>query len=896
MFAGYQSSQQSNIVNNNINSSVSNSTAISDKLITNQEAGVSALNELKQSSPGGKLTLKNCKIGQDIDVSQNITQDITAISKSDISYDTNLSTNVTNDLKNDLNQESPGFAGGFLSAQINNQLNKVSNDVNNTIRNNIFIKRNKFISSIENVEGHNLINYDEVDCEDGEIYQNQNINQDLSQKAMLSDDDKVVTKNVIAVTLQNTLSNTASQGPSWAGLIAGIFFLLVTGYISSKQNGDSSLKKIFFIWLTLYILFALLVWIYILIMDHDTLPFVGVVTEYQKPWFGEYCSDEDFKNRVGDNIDKCIEQTNHREYWEHNWKKHSIRKNMNMNDISGTPISSSFTKDKSGKECEKGSNGLECREDNGETAEDDYIAEMRLRTSVECSNIYDSNDNEFTTTLEDDDFYYHHDFYSNIEEDNKWARDKSVTVDPVKLRNNQVHNDESIEILQPGTGYLTGGPYITTCRNRNGDYCCKEGKTCTDGDGSNLKVYVNSLSSCSTDPDYLNSNTMRDISDGESYGFACYKSKEPGGITGLWNSSLALKDDGNPELCPSNTLSSITKTLGYCSDAGGTTCMAADKCSINYLTHLNNRDKSQSLASSSHVNNNGYTADGRLNLQNLVCPPKTGGEEGGCILEVNGVNKIIIDNADDDDVINNHEFHPDNIYTIDSDPPEGLGVKKPIYHEPGFKVAWSNDIEHPPQGLGHKYSIWATSALIKTTNEETQNENWKVDTFNGGDERSESVCQILADGTYIINKDRKWEYDDKRDMGNICESKFKLNPILVKEYNKETKEKSFRKSSGGNIQLGCDVKSLSDSSSGAKCYCKSGENVSKTLNSDGWLYGIVLYPLGLSVIVSVLAFLFISFRFNKVAENLMDKKPRPEALPQPGDYFGDNVRELAPAS
>jgi hypothetical protein len=862
MFAGYQSSQQSNIVNNNINSSVSNSTAIASELNTNQEAGVRALNELKQSSPGGKLTVKNCKIGQDIDVSQNITQDITAISKSDISYDTNLSTNVTNDLKNDLNQEAPGFAGGFLSAQINNQLNKVSNDVNNTIRNNIFIKRNEFISSIENVEGHNLINYDEVDCEDGEIYQNQNINQDLSQKAMLSADDKVVTKNVIAVTLQNTLSNTASQGPSLFGTIVGVLFMFVMlakAYYTT-ENSKSTLEKVLFIWFASYIFFAVIMWCIMLFVS-DTLPGTSmVVTKFEEPWFGSYCTDGDFNERVGDHIDKCLEKATDREHWEYNWKEHSIRKNMNMPDISGTPISSSFTKDKSGKECEKGSNGLECRED----AEDDYIAEMRLRTSVECSNIYDSDDNKFTTTLEDDDFYYHHDFYSNIEEDNKWVRDKSVTVDPVKLRNNQVHNDESIEILQPGTGYLTGGPYITTCRNINGEYCCKEGKTCTDGDGSNLKVYVNSLSSCSTDPDYLNSNTIPDISDDKSYGFACYKSKEPGGITGLWNSSLALNDDGNPESCPSSTLSSITKTLGYCSKAGGTTCMSADKCSINYLTNLNNKDKSQSLTPSSHVNNNGYTADGGLNLQNLGCPQKTGGEEGGCILEVNGVNKIIIDNADDDDVKNNHKFHPDNIYTIDSNPPEGLGVKKPIYHEPRFKVAWSNDIEHPPQGLGHSYSIWATSALIKTTNEETQNENWKVDTFNGEDASSESVCQIISDGTNIINKNRKWEYDDKRDMGNICESKFKLNPILVKEYNKETKEKTFR-TSGGHIQLGCGAKSLSNSSSEAKCYCKNGANITKTLNSNGWLYGIGLIPFGLSFIIAVSA-AFIGF--NKVGKDV----------------------------
>ena len=431
MFAGYQSSQQGNIVNNNVNSSVLNSTAITNNLDVTQEANIEAVNSFHAKN---MVLKKGCDFRQIIRETQISDQDITAISKSDISYDTNLSTNITNDLKNDLTQEAPGFAGGFLSAQINNQLNEVSNDVNNSIRNDVFIKRNNFISSIANAGGENSIILDgDLTCEGAKLYQSQDIQQDLSQQAILSSDDKVVTKNVISVTLQNTLSNTASQGPSLFGTIVGVLFMFVMlakAYYTNEFS-KSKLEKVFFIWFASYIFFAVIMWC-IMLFASDTLPGTSiVVTKFEEPWFGfgSYCTDEDFNERVGDHIDKCLEKATDREHWEYKWKGGSIRKYMNMPDISGTPISSSFTKDKKGDECEKGSDGENCRED----AEDDYIAEMRLRTSVECSNIYDSNNNEFTTTLEDDDFYYHHDFYSNIGGDDTWAGDKSIKVKPVKL-------------------------------------------------------------------------------------------------------------------------------------------------------------------------------------------------------------------------------------------------------------------------------------------------------------------------------------------------------------------------------------------------------------------------------------------------------------------------------
>ena len=863
MFGGYQSSNQSNIVNNNINSSVSNSTAIQSMLNVDQDASVNATNVFE----GDQLRLRNkCSIGQNIDVDQEVEQDITAISKSDISYDTNLSTNITNDLKNDLTQKTPGFAGGFLSAQINNQLNKVSNSVNNNIRNNIFINRNQFISSLAKQNDKNIIKYNEVDCEDSEIYQNQNIQQKLSQEAVVSSDDTVSMTNVIAVTLTNTLSNTASQGPSLFGTIVGVLFMFVMlakAYYTT-ENSKSTLEKVFFIWFASYIFFAVIMWC-IMLFASDTLPFVGVVTKFEEPWFGSYCSDADFKDHAPD-IDECLKQATNRKHWEHNWKEDSIRKHMNMSDISGTPISSSFTKDKQGIVCEKGSDGEKCREN----AEDDYIAEMRLRTSVECSNIYDSNTNEFATTLEDNDFHYHHDFYSNIGPGGKWTVDESVKVKPVKIRNNQVQNDESIEILQPGTGYFTGGPYITKCVNKNGGACCKPGQTCRDGDDSNLTVYVNSLSSCSTNLAYLSEGIMSSQTNADDkYGLGCYKSIMPSESLSLpWQGALFLDGEDNPEQCPTSTMSSIAATVGYCMDTGGQTCMSADKCSVNYLKALNDND--HSARQGDHL---------REQEPLTICPPKNVGEEGGCILEINGVNKIVIENASEPGVKEKHMFHPDNIYTIDSNPP--AGYKKPLYRntDKGFNVLWSNDIKKPPTdsggtGITAENSIWATSSLIKTKNEEGHNSDWTIDKFIDGKQKKDSICQEMNAGSVIINGHRIWSFDDNRGMGNICESKFKLNPILVKQYDKETNEKTFRTSPvgdsispGGYIELGCEEKLISESSSGEKCYCKSGANITKTLNSNGWLYGIGLIPFGLSFIIAVFATLFIR-RFNKVGKDV----------------------------
>ena len=78
MFAGYQSSQQSNIVNNNINSSVSNSTAITSELDVDQQVSSSAVNAARGKNFIGS---GNCSVEQNIDVTQKVSQDISAISK-----------------------------------------------------------------------------------------------------------------------------------------------------------------------------------------------------------------------------------------------------------------------------------------------------------------------------------------------------------------------------------------------------------------------------------------------------------------------------------------------------------------------------------------------------------------------------------------------------------------------------------------------------------------------------------------------------------------------------------------------------------------------------------------------------------------------------------------------
>ena len=835
MFGGFQSSNQDNIVNNNISSSVSNSTGISSTLVVDQAASVSAYN----SAQGDTLRLHGCHWVQDIDVTQNVSQDITSISKSDTSYDNNLSTDITNDLQNDLTQETPGFAGGFFSAQVNNQLNKVSNDVRNNIRNSVSIDRQNFISSLAKTDGQNTLDYKTVDCTDSDISQSVHLDQDLTQNALVKANDKITMKNIIVNTLHNTLKNTASQGPSLLGAIAFIVFC-ITGVIGKES--DSNGVKIFSVWFGSYIFSAIIMGIIMYI--NESLPIAGPVIEYTTSWFpgSKYCEDEDFEDR-GVDPDKCAKNETDRMNWKFTWKDDSIRKHMDIEDIfshsPGGKLSDTFTQNNEGSPCPNGSDGDNCR-----SASEDIVAEKMLRSSIECSNIYDKDTNTFSVSLDDNDFHYHHDFYAHIGDDNKWTEDENIKVNHVTIRHDEKksHPDESVYILQPGTGYLTGGPYITRCRNKDGTKCCKPGKTCEDGDDSNLQVNLSSGNSCATDPDFLAAGVTREEGSAENYGLDCYQSMgEVGASAQPLSGSLKFNQENNPISCSTETTwSEITKFVGYCADTPSSPCMSADKCSVNYITYLNKQDVANDKNQDKNTNSEIDLAD----ISNFCTPAPSSPPDStthGCVYEVNGVDKIVINNSDTSGVKEKHQFHSDNIYTIESNPSDPQ-YRKPVYHENEFEVQWSNLISSPPEvAIPAESGKWATSALIKTTNNLFRTDSWSHDPFTGGAASPESICRGDPNPGTISGK-RRWE-----GMENICESKFKLNPILSKKWDDQEKEKKFNTSSGGNIQLGCELTEATQTID-RQCYCTSGVNLTKSFNSTGWWVGLFAIPLLISFI------------------------------------------------
>jgi len=845
MFGGFQSSRQDNIVNNNISSSVSNSTGISSTLVVDQAASLAAYN----NAHGDTLTLNHCRLSQDIDATQDISQDITSISKSDTSYDNNLSTDITNDLHNDLTQSAPGFAGGFFSAQVNNQLNKVSNDVRNNIRNSVSIDRQNFISSLGKSEGKNTLDYKTVDCTDSDISQSVHLGQDLTQKALIKANDKITMKNIIVNTLHNTLANTASQGPSLLGAIIAGLALCVTaaaGYYTESEN-----VTIFLCWLASF-LFSFVILLIVMYFSDSLGPVV--VTKYETPWVGKYCGDEDFADR-GVDPDKCAENETDRRNWEFTWKEDSIRKHMEIDDIfsrsPGKKLSDTFTQNKEGSPCPNGSDGENCR-----PASEDIVAEKMLRSSVQCSNIYNQDTNNFSVSLDDSDFHYHHDFYAYIGDDNKWTEDNNIKVNHVAIRHDAKRSwsDESVNILQPGTGYLTGGPYITRCRNKEGKKCCKPGKTCEDEDDSNLQVYLSSGGSCATNPSFLSAGITRQQNAAPNYGLDCYQSVGKG-IPEMLTGSLKLDTAHNPTPCgDTSTWSEITSFVGYCADsADSSPCMSADKCSVNYITHLNNDDIAKET--SPGINS-------ALNINNIsqFCTPAPGAEPThGCVYEVKGVDKIVLKNSASPGVKEKHQFHSDNIYTIESNPKD-TQYSKALYHDSAFEVQWSNLISSAPKvDIPAESGKWATSSLIKTTNYLGHSPSWSDDPFAGGNARSDSICR--SDPNTDVISDRKWD-----GMENICESKFKLNPILSKEWDDQEKEKKFSTSPGGNIQLGCELTEATQTID-RQCYCTEGAVLWKTFNSTGWTL-LLLIPSVISLFALGLALYY--YKVHKKNSDLGD--------------------------
>ena len=852
MLASWQSSQQQNIVKNNVDSAINNSVAnLSSNTINFDSYNVSS----SMITAGQDVTIKNCTVTGNANINNNMTADIRSISKTDTQFDNTIGVNISNDLKNDTKQETPGLGGGFLSAQINNQLNEVSNDVSNKISNNVYIDRSNTINSLSTnmaesgvAAGRNFL------CEDSALDFSSNIGENTTMGIFADTNDKLKITNSVQVALDNKLSNKVEQGGSIGmAIIMCIFAFIVIAKTASSRSGEGSTTTIIlwiagFIWIT----WVGIIWGTEWILTDDEkyefrkkTVFLGLVDD-------SLCESGDLKFDENSNIseDDCIKFYKDIHFWDKTWSGETIRNHVKIEDGYGETIDYKNLKRNiySPTPCPPDFSGPseECR-----SKDEDFKYEILLDRAFSCVD----PDVDITQDM----LSYHHELYSSggqLDNINTKIRHLSGSSQPI---------DMSIDMIQPGTGYLTGGPYKTSCKiKKDGEEkpCCKVDKPgCID-----IQVNLKSVDSCSSS-EVAKRQTFNSSETVDGYG--CYhKSDEK--VT--WGESKSLSEylfgdilwsrDGATRCTYAGALNSVTGWveggLGVCADTdeGDTkvSCVKGDKCFINYKTRQQTEDASTDT-----------TSDVKPNIETIKanCPSKlleTSLENTGCIYEVGGVEQIKIMNASAAER-SGHVIHPDNIYTIDS--VGGAGVKKALWadEESEFDVRYlKTKLENPPIFEGTPPppidGIWATSELLITTNSDNFSENY---VSNKND-----VFKICKKETNSILNNRKWP-----GMENICEPKFKLMPLLSRT--SASPGSVITDSASMSVTLGCSNPTETQKMDKLKqCQCRDGSklNLEYSYTSTYWAY--IFAPLIIIALFGAILALLFTRRFNKVATNITD--------------------------
>ena len=834
MLASWQSSKQDNIVKNNVDSAINNSVAnLSSNTINFDSFNVSS----SMITSGRDTTIKNCNITGNANIDTNMTADIRSISKTDTQFDNTIGVNISNDLKNDTKQETPGMGGGFLSAQINNQLNEVSNEVSNKISNSVYIDRNNKINSLsENMAESGADAGRDFLCEDSSLDFSSNIGESTTMSIFADTDDKLKITNSVQVALDNKLSNKVEQGGSIGmAIIMCIFLVIVMGKTaSSSGSGGKSTTIIlwiaFIVWITWVGIIANTEWI---LTDDEKYEF-RKKTFLNLGYGGSVCGDSELALDENSKIseDECIQFYKDIHFWDKTWSDKTIRNKIKIEDGYGETIDyKNLKKDiYSPTPCPPDFNGPleDCR-----TKEEDFKCEILLDRAFHC---VDPNVEHITQDM----LSYHHELYSSggaLDSINTKIRHLSGSSQPI---------DMSIDLIQPGTGYLTGGPYKTSCKrviNEETKSCCKEDNPgCID-----IQVNLKSVDSCSSS-EVAKQQGFDDDENVDGYG--CYK-KSDEKVT--WGESKSLSEylfgdilwtrSGATQCTYRGVVDSFTGWLegglGVCADteeADGTkvSCVKGDKCFINYKTWQQTEDASTD-----------QTLDVKPNIETIKakCPSKFlegSTQNSGCIYEVGGVEQIKIMNASAAED-SGHVIHPDNIYTIDS--AGGAGGKKALWadEQTGFDVRYlKTKLENPPIFEGTPPppidGIWATSELLITTNSDNFSENYvsnKNDVFE--------ICK--KEKNSILNN-RAWP-----GMENICEPKFKLMPLL--SHTSESPDSVITDSASMSVTLGCSNPTLTEKMDKLKqCKCKGGSemDLEYSYTSTYWAY----------IIVSLIIILFIA--------------------------------------
>jgi hypothetical protein len=828
-FFGIQNSEQKNIVDNNISSSVNNSNSnIAETTFVNTQHAYNKASLVV----GDYAHVINCGVNVVASADLDLKQDISMVSKTNTTFDTGLTTNVTNELKNKVKEETPGlFQAGMFSSQVNNQLNQSVNTVKNDIFNDFYIKRSTLLNNTQISDNTATFTIGEGatwDCGPGVPPPKLEVTASSIQRQQsnfLSNTiDDASAKSTISTILTNDLKNVADlKGGDAGGIILGIGFIIFWSFAGAVWKGEKSKGKdagagftippkikVFIIFL-LSIVLIVISWI-ILNDDDNYEKSDEWKCEEEKGFFlkdkfkeGTSTYDENLVNICKDKKKRLREwgdlrvsadfsitdttgsiDTNNQ--YPRRAKSTSLRGTISeVDDSTGTLIDIDYTKlnldPYSSVTC--GEDGLDSitkrpkLDELGKTAcrtiEQDFKWEELIKNACGCCKCDPSR------------IGYYDEWISAPGQNNQCFLDDSRPLG--------VQCDKGIDIIQPGAGYDTGADYLTRCRDKDGGQCKKkEGEQIVvleDGDPDNLTVRLISDTDCHGENDALPDDD--DDAGGLPGTGECYNSKPAGFRLSNVTESLFGSNTGVP--CTDDSwLGDAERSADICPS----NCVKGDSCRIDYLKAMDTEGQAA----------RGGSDPRDIESQKAVCAAP-------CIYKVHGVREIKIDAVPE-----NHISNPDYIYTIERD---RTGVPPPDLHPWLYTGISPTSIE----------SVWSASSLVHYSN--GTNSAYALDKYS---KQNDDQCSAVPT--------RSFPNDNINEATNICECKFRRLPSCIKdEHDNYTSTPGCPDSIASSKTEGDCMTCINDSG-----VLKESVNDTK-LTDDAWnlLAGILGVYIGLNSII-----------------------------------------------
>ena len=719
---GVQSSEQRNIINNNMRSSVSNSNSnVSKNVMADSNTAYSSAKLVNEV--GGEIL---CTPALDSSIDQDTKSNISLYSQTNTHFDTGLTTDITNDLKNKAKITTPSLgAAGLMSSQVNNQINRATNNVQNSIANNIYTNRTNIASLKQDGTGTaELINRGKIVCPPGKptLHVDSTIVQKLQNDFISNTFDEAVATSRISTTLMNKFRNTVEmKGSPWYAVVGGVVMLGAIVYIWRKKREPSDEGTIHVI--APVLIFLVIIWV-------GGVWFVVHDEEYHE-WDtsdinceDEYTLEDGFK---GAKAELCLNKSAEAAKWGESINDTAtFAATYNSEGVwSGTSVRGTII------------------EENGLTAQ-------YARLNYDPYSPYDCTVD--VKLLSAADTVTHTEKCRSIEEDYEWEQalrsacgccgcapekigydDEKSTYDNCKLDNSRQlgrHCDTSISIIQPGVGYKTGGPYKTTCRNIVDD----ELVMCKKNDGDDI---------VDLDDDDPANITVKLISQTDCHGKnpdaqKCYKAAIQS-EDAVWSDIRAsMFGEASSEPCDG-----IPGPLGCPSDSDDDQrgCVKADSCRIDYLKAMD-IEIDRATAAQEDVDDIEHDSH---------CPSDT------CIYKIHGVQEIMIE-----DVPETHISSPNNIYTI---------VRH--HNDSRYESAEDDMKDFRDRSLSPTIeSVWRASSLIHSSNGADEDyELAKYAEMSRGppsaEDGSRTYCTLAKRGPQLDN--------------NLCDCKFRRLPSCIRD-------------------------------------------------------------------------------------------------------------------